>query len=42
VAEVIVEIGKDVHREIANLNDSLMILIRLLGSECEKYYGMGA
>jgi transposase len=41
VAEVTVEIGKDVHREIANLNDSMMILIRLLGSDCEKYYGMG-
>jgi transposase len=42
VAEVTVEIGAEIHREIANLKDSLMIVIRLLGSDCEKYYGMGA
>jgi len=40
VAEVTVEIGKECHREIANLTDSLMIVIRILGKECEKYYGM--
>jgi transposase len=40
VAEVTVEIGKESHREIANLTDSLMIVIRILGKECKKYYGM--
>ena len=42
VAEVTVKIGKKVHREIANLKDSMMIVIRVLGNECEKYYGMEA
>jgi transposase len=42
VAEVTVEIGKEVHREIANLKDSMIIVIRVLGKECEKYYGMEA
>ena len=42
VAEVTVEIRKEVHREIANLKDYMMIVIRVLGNECEKYYGMEA
>jgi hypothetical protein len=42
VAEVTVEIRKEVHRKIANLNDSMIIVIRLLGIECEKYYGIEA
>lgn len=42
VAEVTVEIRKEVHREIANLKDSMIIVIRVLGNECEKYYGMEA
>jgi transposase len=42
VAEVTVEIGKDIHREIANLKDSLIIVISILGRDCEKYYGLEA
>lgn len=42
VAEVTVEIGKEIHREIVNLRDSLIIVIKVLGSECGKYYGMEA
>jgi len=42
VAEVTVEIRKEVHREIANLKDSMIIVIKVLGNECEKYYGMEA
>lgn len=42
VAEVTVEIRNEVHREIANLKDSMIIVIRVLGNECEKYYGMEA
>jgi len=38
-AEVTIEIGKDIHREIANLKESLIIVIRILGRDCEKYYG---
>ena len=42
VAEVTVEIGKEVHRQIANLKDSLIIVIKILGKDCENYYGMVA
>ena len=42
VAEVTVEIGNEVHREIANLKDYMIIVIRVLGKECEKYYEMEA
>ena len=41
VAEVTVEIDKEVHREIANLKDYMIIVIRVLGKECEKYYEIG-
>ena len=40
VAEVTVEIGTEIHRQIANLKDSLIIMIRILGNDCEKYYGL--
>ena len=33
VAEVTVEIRKEVHRKIANLKDSMIIVIRVLGKE---------
>jgi hypothetical protein len=42
VAEVTVEIGNEVHREIANLKDYMIIVIRILGKKCEKYYEMEA
>jgi len=35
VAKGTVEIGKYVHREIANLKDSPMIVIKILGNECQ-------
>jgi hypothetical protein len=41
VAEVTVEIRKEVHREIANLKDYMM-MVSVLGNECKKYYGMEA
>jgi transposase len=41
VAEVTVDIGGAIHRDIANLKEHLMITIKLLGPECEKYYGLG-
>jgi hypothetical protein len=28
------------HQKIANLNDNLVKIIRLLGHDCEKYYGL--
>ena len=42
VAESLTVKSKEVHREIANLKDYMMIVIRVLGNECEKYYGMEA
>jgi len=42
VAEVTVEIGKEIHRQIANLKDSMIIVIKILGKDCEKYYGLEA
>ena len=33
-----VEIGNKLHREIANLKDYMIIVIRVLGKECEKNY----
>ena len=42
VAEVTVKIRKKVHREIANLKDSMMIAIMVPVNECEKYYGREA
>ena len=38
VAEVTVWINGEMHRKIANLNDNLVRIIRLLGKDCEKYY----
>ena len=42
VAEVTVEIGTEIQRQVSNLKDSLIIMIRILGRDCEKYYGMEA
>ena len=42
INEAIIELKGSIHREIANLKDSMMIVIRVLGNECEKYYGMEA
>jgi transposase len=42
VAEVTVEIGREIHRQIANLKDSMIIVIKILGKDCEKYYGLEA
>jgi hypothetical protein len=42
VAEVTIEIRKEVHLKIANLKDSMLIAISVLGDECKKYYGMEA
>lgn len=38
VAEVTVWINGEIHLKIANLNDNLVRIIRLLGKDCEKYY----
>jgi len=40
VAEVTVWINGEMHLMIANLNDNLVRIIRLLGQDCEKYYGL--
>jgi len=40
VMDVTVEIDGMTHREITNLKEPLKIMLRLLGPECEKYYGM--
>jgi len=40
VTEVTVWINGEMHQKIANLNDNLVNIIRLLGSGCEKYYGL--
>lgn len=40
VEEVTVEIEGKIHRGIANLSDALSVVIKLLGPECEKYYGI--
>ena len=40
VAEVTVWINGEMHLMIANLNDNLVRIIRLLGKDCEKYYGL--
>ncbi len=40
VAEVTVWINGETHLKIANLNDNLVRIIRLLGKDCEKYYGL--
>jgi transposase len=40
VAEVTVWINGEMHVKIANLNDNLVKIIRLLGRDCENYYGL--
>jgi len=40
VAEVTIWINGEMHTKIANLNDNLIKIIRLLGQDCEKYYGL--
>jgi transposase len=40
VADVTVWINGEMHQKIANLNDNLVKIIRLLGHDCEKYYGL--
>ena len=40
VTEVTVWINGEMHQKIANLNDNLVNIIRLLGPGCEKYYGL--
>ena len=40
VAEVTVWINGETHLKIANLNDNFVRIIRLLGKDCEKYYGL--
>jgi transposase len=40
VAEATVWINGEMHQRIANLNDDLVMIIRLLGPGCEKYYGL--
>ena len=39
-AEVTVWINGESHLKIANLNDNLIKIIRLLVQDCEKYYGL--
>jgi hypothetical protein len=39
VNEVTVWIIGEKHLKIADLNDNLVRIIRLLGKDCEKYYG---
>ena len=40
VAEVTIWFNGEVHLSIANLNDNLVKIIRLLGPGCEKYYAL--
>lgn len=40
VDEVTVWVNGEMHVKIANLNDNLVRIIRLLGQNCEKYYGL--
>ncbi|HPJ83248.1 MAG TPA: IS1634 family transposase [Methanothrix sp.] len=40
VAEVTIWINGEMHLKIANLNDNLVKIIRLLGQDCEKYYAL--
>jgi transposase len=40
VSEATVWINGEMHQRIANLNDDLIKIIRLLGQGCEKYYGL--
>ena len=40
VAEVTVWINGEMHLKIANMNDNLIKIVRLLGRDCEKYYGL--
>ena len=39
VSEVVVKIGNMVKCEVANMKEVLLKILRLLGPECEKYYG---
>ena len=39
VSEVVVKIGNKVNCEVANMKEVLLKILRLLGPECEKYYG---
>ena len=39
VSEVVVKIGNKVNCEVANMKEVLVKILRLLGLECEKYYG---
>lgn len=40
VSEVTIWINGEMHLKIANLNDNLVKIIRLLGQDCEKYYSL--
>jgi transposase len=40
VTEATIWINGEMHQQIANLNDNLVKIIRLLGPDCEKYYGL--
>jgi transposase len=40
VAEVTIWINGEMHMDISNLNDKLVKIIRLVGRDCEKYYGL--
>ncbi len=40
VAEVTIWLNGEMHLSIANLNDDLVRIIRLLGRDCEKYYDL--
>ena len=40
VAEVTIWLNGEMRISIANLNDNLVKIIRLLGSGCEKYYAL--
>ena len=39
VSEVVVKIGNKVNCEVANMKEVLLKILRLLGPECEEYYG---
>jgi transposase len=38
INEAIIELKGAIHREIINLNDEQIKIIKLFGQECEKYY----
>lgn len=38
VNEVVVNLGRSIHRQVTDIDEELIKIIKLVGSDCEKYY----